>query len=51
MLGIRRSRGHHAAFFGTLAALNGMLFGIFPIVWIVISANRAYTGNLTSSLM
>src|SRR3974377_1224922 len=57
MLGIRRSKGHHAAFFGTLAAvllailvwgmpvglavmatLNGMLFGIFPVGWIIVTA-------------
>ena len=67
MLGIRRSKGHHAAFFGTLAAvllailvwgmpvqlavmatLNGMLFGLFPIVWIVITAIWVYNMTVES---
>ncbi len=67
MLGIRRSKGHHAAFFATLAAvllailvwgmpvplavmatLNGMLFGIFPVVWIVITAIWVYNMSVES---
>ena len=67
MLGIRRSKGHVAAFFGTLAAvllailvwgmpvqlaamatLNGMLFGLFPIVWIVITAIWVYNMTVES---
>jgi lactate permease len=67
MLGIRRSKGHHAAFFGTLSAvllailvwgmpvqlaamatLNGMLFGLFPIVWIVITAIWVYNMTVES---
>ena len=67
MLGIRRSKGHHAAFFGTLAALllailvwgmpvqlavmatlNGMLFGLFPIVYIVIMAIWLYNMTVES---
>jgi lactate permease len=67
MLGIRRAKGHHAAFFGTLAAillaiivwgmpvglavmatLNGMLFGIFPVVWIVITAIWIYNMTVES---
>ena len=61
MLGIRRSKGQHAAFYAVLAAvllailvwgmpvqlavmatLNGMLFGLFPVVWIVITAIWIY---------
>ena len=61
MLGIRRSKGQHAAFFATLAAvilaiavwgmplslavmatLNGMFFGLFPVVWIIITAIWVY---------
>jgi lactate permease len=64
MLGIRRSKGHYAAFFATLAAvllaifawgmpvgyaisatLYGAAFGIFPIVWIVVTAIWVY--NMT----
>jgi lactate permease len=67
MLGIRRAKGHHAAFFGTLAAvllaiivwgmpvqlavmatLNGMLFGLFPIVYIVITAIWVYNMTVES---
>jgi lactate permease len=67
MLGIRRSKGHYAAFFATLAAvllaifiwgmparlailatLNGMAFGIFPIVWIVITAIWVYNMTVES---
>jgi lactate permease len=67
MLGIRRAKGHHAAFFGTLAAillaiivwgmpvglavmaaLNGMLFGIFPVVWIIITAIWVYNMSVES---
>ncbi len=64
MLGIRRSKGHFAALFATLAAvllaiiiwgmpvghaisatLYGAAFGIFPIVWIVVTAIWVY--NMT----
>ncbi len=64
MLGIRRAKGHYAAFFATLAAvllaiivwgmpmglaisatLYGAAFGIFPIVWIVVTAIWVY--NMT----
>jgi lactate permease len=64
MLGIRRSKGHYAAFFATLAAVllaiivwgmpvghaisatvYGAAFGIFPIVWIVVTAIWVY--NMT----
>ena len=67
MLGIRRAKGHHAAFFGTLAAvllailvwgmpvqhaamatLNGMLFGLFPVVWIIITAIWVYNMSVES---
>ena len=67
MLGIRRSKGQHAAFFGTLAAvllailvwgmpvqlavmatLNGMLFGLFPVVWIIITAIWVYNMSVES---
>ena len=67
MLGIKRSKGHHAAFFATLAAvllailvwrmpvslavmatLNGMLFGLFPIVWIIIAAIWVYNMTVES---
>jgi lactate permease len=64
MLGIRRSKGHYAAFYSTLAAVllaiivwgmpvgyaisatvYGAAFGIFPIVWIVVTAIWVY--NMT----
>jgi lactate permease len=64
MLGIRRSKGHYAGFYATLAAVllaiivwrmpivyalsatvYGMAFGIFPIVWIVVTAIWVY--NMT----
>ncbi|MEG6585447.1 L-lactate permease [Dendrosporobacter sp. 1207_IL3150] len=64
MLGIKRSRGHNAAFVGVLSALliavlvfkmpvslaisatlNGALVGIFPIVWIIVTAIWVY--NMT----
>lgn len=64
MLGIKRSKGHNAAFFGLLSAiliailvfkmptalaisatLNGALVGIFPIVWIIVTAIWVY--NMT----
>ncbi|QJW46515.1 lactate permease LctP family transporter [bacterium BFN5] len=64
MLGIKRSKGHNAAFFGVLSALliaifvfkmpaglaisatlNGALVGIFPIVWIIVTAIWVY--NMT----
>ena len=67
MLGIRRSKGHQAAFFGHLAAillailvwgmpvqlavmatLNGMVFGLFPIVYIVIMAIWLYNMTVES---
>jgi len=67
MLGIRRAKGHHAAFFGTLSAvllailvwgmpvglaamatLNGMLFGLFPVVWIIITAIWVYNMSVES---
>ncbi len=67
MLGIRRSKGHHAAFFGVLSAvviaiavfqmpvglaisatLNGALVGIFPIVWIVVTAIWVYNMTVES---
>ena len=67
MLGIRRSKGQHAAFFATLAALllaifawqmpvtlavmatlNGVFFGLFPIVWIVITAIWVYNMTVES---
>jgi lactate permease len=67
MLGIRRSPGHHAAFFATLAAgllailvwgmpvglaimatLNGILFGLFPVVWIIIFAIWMYNMSVES---
>jgi lactate permease len=67
MLGIRRSKGQHAAFFATLAAvllailvwgmpvslavmatLNGMLFGLFPVVWIIIFAIWIYNMSVES---
>ncbi len=67
MLGIRRSKGHYAALYATLAAvllaifvwrmpaglaisatLNGMAFGLFPIVWIVISAIWVYNMSVES---
>jgi lactate permease len=67
MLGIRRAKGHHAAFFGTLSAvllailvwgmpvglaamatLNGMLFGLFPVVWIIITAIWVYNMTVES---
>jgi lactate permease len=67
MLGIRRAKGHHAAFFGTLSAillailvwgmpvglaamatLNGMLFGLFPVIWIVITAIWVYNMTVES---
>ncbi len=67
MLGVRRSKGQHAAFFATLAAvllailvwgmpvglavmatLNGMLFGLFPVVWIIIFAIWIYNMSVES---
>ncbi len=64
MLGIKRSKGHNAAFFGVLSALlisifvfkmpaslaisttlNGAMVGIFPIVWIIVTAIWVY--NMT----
>lgn len=67
MLGVRRSKGHHAAFFGVSSAvllailvwgmpvglaLNatflGGLFGIFPIVWIVVTAIWVYNMTVES---
>jgi len=67
MLGIRRSKGHHAAFCGTASAVilailvwgmpaglainatvMGMAFGIFPIVWIVISGLWIYNMTVES---
>jgi lactate permease len=67
MLGIRRSKGHHAAFFGVASAvvlaifvwgmpaglaisatLNGALVGIFPIVWIVVTAIWVYNMTVES---
>lgn len=67
MLGIKRSKGHPAAFFATLAAvllailvwgmpvglavmatLNGMLFGLFPIIWIIIAAIWVYNMTVES---
>jgi lactate permease len=67
MLGIRRAKGHYAAFVATFAAmllaiivwgmpvglavsatLNGMAFGIFPIVWIVVTAIWVYNMTVES---
>ncbi len=67
MLGVRRSKGHHAAFLGVGSAvviaigvwgmpaglalnatLNGMLVGIFPIVWIVVTAIWVYNMTVES---
>jgi lactate permease len=67
MLGVRRSKGHHAAFVGVSSAviiaiavwgmpvglaLNstflGALFGIFPIVWIVVTAIWVYNMTVES---
>jgi lactate permease len=67
MLGIKRSKGHNAAFFGLLSAilaavfvfkmpvglaasatLLGALYGIFPIVWIVITAIWVYNMTVES---
>jgi lactate permease len=67
MLGIRRSKGHYAAFFATLAAvllavfawgmpaglaisatLNGAAFGLFPIVWIIVTAIWVYNMTVES---
>ena len=67
MLGIKRSKGHNAAFFGVLSAvviaivgfkmpvglaisatLNGALVGIFPIVWIVVTAIWVYNMTVES---
>ncbi|TWH48033.1 lactate permease [Sporomusa sp. KB1] len=67
MLGIKRSKGHNAAFFGLLSAiltaifvfkmpaalalsatLNGALVGIFPIIWIVITAIWVYNMTVES---
>lgn len=67
MLGIRRSKGHHAALFGVASAvvlaifvwgmpaglaisatLNGALVGIFPIVWIVVTAIWVYNMTVES---
>ncbi len=67
MLGVRRAKGHYAAFVATFAALllaiivwgmpvglavsatlNGMAFGIFPIVYIVITAIWVYNMTVES---
>ena len=67
MLGIKRSKGHNAAFFGLLSAvliaifvfgmpaglaisatLNGALVGIFPIVWIIVTAIWVYNMTVES---
>lgn len=67
MLGIKRSKGHNAAFFGLLSAilaavlvfkmpvglalsstLLGAFYGIFPIVWIVITAIWVYNMTVES---
>lgn len=67
MLGIKRSKGHNAAFFGLFSALiiaiaifkmpaglaisatlNGALVGIFPIVWIIITAIWVYNMTVES---
>ena len=67
LLGVRRTKGHHAAMLGTgsavllaiaiwgmpvslavSATLNGMLYGIFPIVWIVITAIWVYNMTVES---
>ncbi|MDT8902322.1 L-lactate permease [Anaeroselena agilis] len=67
MLGVRRSKGHHAALLGVgsavilaiavwgmpaglaiSATLNGMLVGIFPIVWIVVTAIWVYNMTVES---
>ncbi|MBC8014232.1 MAG: lactate permease LctP family transporter, partial [Sporomusaceae bacterium] len=67
MLGIKRSKGHNAAFFGLFSAiliailvfkmptslaisatLNGVLVGIFPIVWIIITAIWVYNMTVES---
>lgn len=67
LLGVRRTKGHHAALLGTgsavllaivvwgmpvsmavSATLNGMLYGIFPIVWIVITAIWVYNMTVES---
>lgn len=67
LLGVRRAKGHYAAFLGTgsavllaiavwgmpvsmavSATLNGMLYGIFPIVWIVITAIWVYNMTVES---
>lgn len=67
MLGVRRTKGHYAAFAATSAALllaifvwgmpvglavsatlNGMAFGIFPIVWIVVTAIWVYNMTVES---
>lgn len=67
MLGVRRSKGHHAAIVGVTSAvllailvwgmpaglaisatLNGAMFGIFPIVWIVVTAIWVYNMTVES---
>ncbi len=67
MLGIKRSKGHNAAFFGVLSAiliaifvfkmpaglaisatLNGAMVGIFPIIWIVVTAIWVYNMTVES---
>ncbi|MPL63443.1 Glycolate permease GlcA [bioreactor metagenome] len=67
MLGIKRSKGHVAAFVGVLSAvliaifvfkmpaglaisatLNGALVGIFPIVWIIVTAIWVYNMTVES---
>ncbi len=67
MLGIKRSKGHNAAFFGLFSAiliaisvfkmpvglaisatLNGALVGIFPIVWIIVTAIWVYNMTVES---
>jgi len=67
MLGIKRSKGHNAAFFGLFSAmligilvfkmpvslaisstLNGVFVGIFPIVWIIVTAIWVYNMTVES---
>jgi len=67
MLGIKRSKGHNAAFFGLLSAIiiailafkmpiglalsatvNGAFVGIFPIVWIIVTAIWVYNMTVES---
>ncbi|MCE5286321.1 MAG: lactate permease LctP family transporter [Pelosinus sp.] len=67
MLGIKRSKGHNAAFIGLVSAilcsvfafnmpvglainsvLNGAAVGIFPIIWIVVTAIWVYNMTVES---